>query len=428
MREPGRLVKGEPTLKSPSHVGVQDGVLTIGALDVTDDVVTKYIDQLEPDARVAGVVNCLQLGARALTFAGDQTGAALLADTLKSSTESTQSLLGQVSKTVQFSFESSAQSMKKSVGELLAALGKDLEKTLDPANAASIIGKLRNALLDDYRKVTSKVREDLDLANPLSPLSALRAELDKSNERRYDSLQKQLNELLQQQAARAAASAERSKSTRKGSDFEVAIADFLTSESRPRKDLVRRTGTEPGLDKNNVGDFVVEINPSEGHGLRIVIESKNAHKTTTGLVRELDKAMKNRGASFGISVITDPSAVTHAIVPYGDDKLLVRVSALPDDDGWDFTALSVAIEGARWKSIMGRLTTGSLDVNRIKADIEAAFAVANRFIEAKKMLTAGKTHLDRISEYLDEIRRDFVTVLQRIRDTVAEANPKPEAA
>ena len=52
--------------------------------------------------------------------------------------------------------------MHKSVAQLLVTLGKDLEKTLDPAKAASIIGKLRNALLDDYRKVTSKVRQDLE--------------------------------------------------------------------------------------------------------------------------------------------------------------------------------------------------------------------------------------------------------------------------
>jgi hypothetical protein len=407
---------------------VADGVLTIQSLRITDDVVVTFVGRLESGARAAGVTNCLQLGARALAFSADQTGAALLADSLKTSSQSACSLLDQVSKTAQKSVDKSAESVQKNVSQLLANLAKELEKTLDPANTASIIGKLRNALIDDYRKVTAKVREDMDLANPLSPLSALRSELDKNEERRYDALTKQLNELLQHQAAKVAAHAERSRSTRKGADFENATEDFLMAESRPRKDLVRRTINESGLDNNNVGDFVIELNPGEVQGVRIVIEDKNASKTTTGLVRELDKAMKNRGAVFGISVVTDPSPIAQAITPYGDDKLLVRVPALPDGDGWDFTALGIAVEGSRWKAIMGRIAGGTLDVNRIKGDIEAAFMIANRFTEAKRKITAGKTLLDGVSEYLDEIRRDLVTVLRRIREAVSEAKPDAEAA
>ena len=240
-----------------------------------------------------------------------------------------------------------------------------LERTLDPANAASIIGKLRNALLNDYRQVTGKVREELDLSNPMSPLSALRAEIERNEERRFDTLSKQIGALLQQEAAKAAADAERSKSTRKGVDFENATEEFLAAESRPRKDLVRRTTSEPGLDSSNVGDFVIELNPSDAHSLRIVIENKNASKGTTSLIRELDKAMKNRGAVFGISVTTDPRVVSQSITPYGDDKLIVRVPALPEADGWDFSALAVAIECARWKGNYGANDRG---VARCKED------------------------------------------------------------
>ena len=239
---------------------------------------------------------------------------------------------------------------------------------------------------------------------------------------------KQLAGLLQELAAKAAAKAERSKSTRKGCDFETATADFLMAESRPRKDLVRHTASEYGLDQNMVGDFVIDINPGEAQGVRVVVESKNGHKGMTELSRELDKAMKNRGAAFGIAVVTDENGIAQAIYPWGDDKLIVRVPALVDDDGWDFTALSVALEGARWKAIMGRMTAGSLDVNRIKAEITDAFAIANRFAEVKKRITAGKGHLDAIAEYLGDIKRDLLAVLHRIDETVSEAEPSSEAA
>jgi hypothetical protein len=410
-----------------TSIAVTDSVLTIHSLDVTNDVTVAYIHKLDPQAREAGVLDCLQLGARALTFASDHGGAQLLAETVKTSTESANSLLKEVSKTAEMSVAKSAEALEKAVAQLLVDLGKDLDQKLDPANTASIIGKLRSTLLEDYSKVTSKVREDLDLANPLSPLSALRSELEKNEERRYETLNKQLGDLLQQLAAKAAASSERSKSTRKGGDFETATEDFLASESRPRKDLVRRTTNEFGLDQNKVGDFVIEINPGEVRGARIVIEAKNAHKGMTELVRELDKAMKNRAAAFGVSVVTDPNAIAQAIMPYGDDKLIVRVPVVPDE-GWDFTALSVALEGARWKVIMGDMTAGGIDANRIKADIESAFTIANRFVEVKKRITAGKNHLDGISEYLDDIKRELLTVLQRIHDSVSAECLRPEAA
>lgn len=412
----------------PNTITLADGALTIHQLTVTDDVTVSYIDQLPPDNQEAGLMNCLQLGARALTFTGDQTGAALLAESIRTSTESTQTLLSRVSKTAEDSVSKSTEELQKSIALQLGELGKELANKLDPANTASIIGKLRSSMLEDFGRVTAKVREDLDLANPLSPLSALRAELDKNEERRYESLSNKLGELEKDLAAKAAARAERSKSTQKGSDFETAAADFLMSESRPRKDLVRRTGTEFGLDQNKIGDFVIEINPGEAHGVRLAIECKNGAKGSTELFRELDKAMKNRGATFGIALSTDPNAVGPAIHPYGDDKLIVRVSALADGDGWDFTALSVALDCARWKAIMVRQTAGSLDVNRIKADITEAFAIANKFAEVKRKITAGKAHLDGIEEYLADIKRDLITVLHRIHDTVSEADPNTEAA
>ncbi len=406
------------------YVRISDERLAIHQLEVTDDVTVSYISGLEAEAQLSGVINCLQLGARALTFAGDQTGASLLAETLKTSAESTKTYLDHVSKTAQQSVAKSTEELPKRIHHELEQLRKDLEKTLDPANTQSIIGRFRGALIDDYRKVTAKVREDLDLGNPLSPLAALRTEMEKKN----DGLSKQLAQLLEQHAAKTAASAERSKSTRKGDDFEVVLEEFLTAESRPRKDLVRPTGTEPGLDGNLVGDFVIEINPTEASGIRIAVEAKNAQRSTTGIIRELDKAMKNRGALFGISVVTDPSAITQAIVPYGDDKLLVRVSSLPDGTGWDMLALSVALEGARWKTIMGRSTRGELDVAKIKADVDAAFQIMNRVSEVKKRITAGKTDLDGIAEYIDDLRRDLITVLQRLNAAVSEPIATPKVA
>jgi hypothetical protein len=410
-----------------TSVTIVDDVLSIRSLDVTDDIVVTYISQLEPAARVAGVVNCLQLGARSLTFASDQTGAALLADKLKESTESTRSLLSQLSSAAEQSVEKSTANLKESVSRQLGDFEKELGKKLDPENTASIVGRLRTALLEDYGRVTNQVRTDLDLANPRSPLAALRSELYKEDERRYEALANQLRDLLQQSAAKVAGTAERSKSTLKGGDFETATEEFLTSESKPRKDLVRRTAREHGLDQNKAGDFVIEINPADVPDARIVVESKNGHNSTTELLRELNRAIRNRGAAYGIAVVTDPRIATHAITQYGDNKLFVRVPALSADE-WDFTALGIALEGARWKMAMGPATTGLLDVGVVTADIDAAFKIADRFATIKQKITASRNQLDGVSEYVDGIKGELEAVLQRIRNAVAEARAAAKAA
>jgi hypothetical protein len=78
--------------------------------------------------------------------------------------------------------------------------------------------------------------------------------------------------------------------------------------------------------------------------------------------------------------------------------------------------------------MMGRATAGSLDVTRVKADVDAAFHITNRFVEVKRKITSSKNQLDEVYEYLDDIKRDLVTVLQRVSDTFSEAQGEAEAA
>jgi hypothetical protein len=138
--------------------------------------------------------------------------------------------------------------------------------------------------------------------------------------------------------------------------------------------------------------------------------------------------MANRGAVFGISVVTEVSDATQSIVPFGDDRLIVRVPPLVDGEGWDYTALGVALECARWKSLMARSAVGSLDVARLSSEIDRAVSVTNRFTEVKKKITAGKTHLNDISDYLDDMRLQLVASLQSVRDVANSACSTREAA
>src|ERR1700734_232910 len=80
-RRPMQAPKSSGKALMKTSIEIKDGVLVIDALDVTDDVTVSYINALESDARVAAVLNCMQLGARALAFTSDKTGESLLAET-----------------------------------------------------------------------------------------------------------------------------------------------------------------------------------------------------------------------------------------------------------------------------------------------------------------------------------------------------------
>ena len=111
-------------------INIADGALEINSLEVRDEATVSYVGRIAPDMRVSAVLNCLQIGARALTFTGDKTGASLLADALKSESEKAQSLLAQVSNTAEQSVAKSAETVEKVVSELLEDSARTLIERL----------------------------------------------------------------------------------------------------------------------------------------------------------------------------------------------------------------------------------------------------------------------------------------------------------
>ncbi len=108
------------------------------------------------------------------------------------------------------------------------------------------------------------------------------------------------------------------------------------------------------------------------------------------------------------------------ITPVGDDKLIIRTPQVADGE-FELLAVSLALEMARWKAIMGRIApTRSMDVNRINKHVTTALAVINRFSEAKKKITSVKTALDDTATYLDAIRADVHSELKNLRTAIAE--------
>ena len=407
----------------PSLISVLGDVVQIERTEFADALVADYLRDSESEKRAAAIQSCLHLGVSVIRFGEDKHGSMLLAETLNATAQLGTSTLEATLATTREELAKTRTELTEAIKLHVDGFRAEVSKTFDPSLNTSAFNALSAALSADMRRVTDKLQGDLDMRNPTSPFSLLRSE----QKRDHEAVVIKFAELAQHAATKAAVAAERSRSTRKGEDLESALDQFFVAECGPRKDMVRRTSTELGIDGNRVGDFVIEINPSEAKGARIAIEAKNAEASTTALLRELDKAMHNRGASFGIAVVGNTRADSPAIMPFGDDKLIVRVATL-EERGWDMLALSVALEGARWKSVIGRSARDVVDLSRIVSDVDEAFRIINRVTEIKKRITAGKTQLDTIAEGVDEMRRDLVSVLQRLRDGIKGPSIGADAA
>jgi hypothetical protein len=403
-----------------SQIRLDAGRVEVTFLTVDDQCVVEYVAGQAPENQVAAVLNCIQLGARALSYASDQSGTTMLTDAMKQAADGHKELLETVSKQTRDTVLNSAKELPKKLETVLKILQKDLAKTLDPDSAASIVGKLQAALVAGLSKETAKVADALDLQNPASALSRLNA----LHEKRQEKLEEQIHKIAEELAARAAAHVVRRKTTSKGFSFEDTLEAYVANESRPRHDVVTRTSRVAGIDGNDKGDITIEVAKAQAHGpgLNIVIEAKDSQISFPALVRDVEKAMSNRGAVFGIGVTTNPDITrgSSLIIPVGDDKLVVCAPPVGDEE-FELLGVSLGLEMGRWKAIMGRLApTQHMDLNRINANVSAAFNVMKRFTEAKRKMTSVKTAVDETCEYIDAIRSDLQKELGNLRTAIAE--------
>jgi hypothetical protein len=204
---------------------------------------------------------------------------------------------------------------------------------------------------------------------------------------------------------------ESDRGTRKGFDYEDVIEEVLRESLRSSGCVVERTGRVKGDlgAETLVGDFVVAL----ASGRRLVIEAKNAARINLtgkdGILEELDRAMANRSADFGICV-SARDAFPKEVGPlgvYGDRILIV-------DEG-DGTMLAVALRLA--ETILERST------DRKTADIDRGFVqdrmlrlrqLAQLFTNNRRSLTDIKTSVDNVHGSLEQIRAELLSLVDEI--------------
>jgi len=185
------------------------------------------------------------------------------------------------------------------------------------------------------------------------------------------------------------------RSVHKGRPFEEVVIAELEAIHGPLGDAVRCVRSDYGLLPKSskgakAGDFLVVINPEQTGGREVsyVIEAKTGPLGAPAAKRELETAIKNRGAAAGVLVfggLADAPLGGRSYLPHGDGRF---TAVLDLEDGIPL-AFEVACREARLVAIASTRAEGKVD---------------------KSWLLSECNHLCEIVEEASAILRDVSTV------------------
>jgi len=151
------------------------------------------------------------------------------------------------------------------------------------------------------------------------------------------------------------------------------------------------------------GDVLVAVDGCSGPArARIVFEAKNAYVPKNKAVAELDAAMEQRDADYGVWVV--PSA---ELLPghgaqlreVNGDKLFV----VHDPEDGSRLGLEVAYALARARTLMAKSEGDELDAGALRTEVERALAAMDDVRRIKTQLTAATGGIDAARRILDEM-------------------------
>ncbi|MBU1494992.1 MAG: hypothetical protein KJ956_13630 [Actinobacteria bacterium] len=410
------------TLPQPAAVTVDGATVTIHDLTVEDAGLADLLTAHSPAEHADLVARVLAVGSRGLVTMGlgidlasvDARIKATLSAAIDEAERRTAALLeaGEQAFSEHFDLERRSSVMARALQEF--SVWRDgLLGSLDPSGADShttrFLQQLHEVLGPDG-SLEHRLSEALDPEADGSGLSRLAGSIDG----RFTELRDLIIHARGRDEGRGE---EAARGTAQGVDFEDVVETLLRSEASGLGGcIVERVARDHGAlgSRSTVGDFVVEF-PDGG---TMVVEAKNQArvglKGADGILEELDRAMANRNAGFGVCVSQRDAfpAEVGCFGLYGDRLLVV-------DDG-DGTMVRVAMRWAR-AALAARAAGGALQVDTayLAERLERIRTMAERFKTAQRSLTEVGKSVDGVREALREMRTDLIDLVDDVRRELA---------
>lgn len=397
---------------APDVVVVRGDTIIVEHLEIKDDELARFVAERNEDARPALAQQAFRVGLIALRNAGvtlnvdyvEKEFERLLRRTADTHEKAALALDASLRQTFADGEGRLPRTLERFLGDK-GTLRKFVDDLFDAERRDSAIGRMRTLLAGYFDGDGAIVARMLDPRRDDSPLHGFRTEV-----------QEALNEvhegLLRIEGAREARAAERAKGTAKGADFEDIVEARLGEIARGCGDVAERTGTQVGNSvRGRSGDFVLTLNPTWTHGqsVRVALEAKSGPMGLTAIIRELEAARRNRGASVAVAVFA------HGCAPNGCAPLTLHgehVLCEIDPDDLADNALEAAVRLARALAVVqSRDRAGEVDLISITRQLEGA---RNHL----KSVTGMKSKLTSVANVTREMAADLDTLRQGVLDCI----------
>ena len=409
------------------------GRLIVESLVVDDataaELVRERADAGEDPARV--VADAIEIGARVLDR--EQAGATveLLRQDLARTSRDVEQRLGQTSEAVVGELRTR---LEEAFGPESGHVTRVLARHFGAESSSAVQHQVRAAvaeLLAEYRERLFRQFSSADESNPLASfqrhaVAAIRQSSDQQHAHlrqmhgTIEDLRLEVAKLQAEKARREEVAAEHERSTAKGRPYEEAVFEAVDAIAGGQGDDCDAVGDLPGVGGRK-GDVLVAIDGCAGPArARIVFEAKNAQVARKRALAELDDAMAQRDAAYGVWVVPSEDklpARTQPLREVGGDKLFV----VHDPEEGSAMALELAYRLARARALMARGGADGLDAGALRSEVEKALGTLEEVRRVKQQLTHAANGIESAREIVESLDRRVRAHLAQIDALLAPA-------
>jgi len=305
--------------------------------------------------------------------------------------------------------------LQSSLAGIFGEDGKLTRELLDPENPNTPLGRLRKSVEACFVGKDSELYSMLDPHKRDSPVNRLRQEILEA-----------LTDIKMDLQRYFVSKQVESTTPKRGERFEDDLWVFLNRIAGPFGDSIERVGKVYGEKAEKKGDFVVSLYDlnSEDESARIVVEAKARSEPLTltrkGILGELDEAMKNRNAEFGIAVAEESlPKEAGAFREFENNKIVCAFTG-------DGLPLEVAYKIGRAKVLMRKRidTRAEVDipginglVEKISTDLRTFQGIKAKLTKVGELSDEAKTELDIMKDSIQQslimIARALVPVVKK---------------
>ncbi len=336
----------------------KDGkTVLIKELSIQDEILYQFLQEVEEDKRVERLVTAVRIGVLGLRRIA-------------------------VGEEVDF--------VEKGFNSLLSKF----EKMFDPSLETSYLGKLV-ALLKEYFDKGGTIENMLDPMVEDTPLGKLRLEI-----------LREIKDLRDRITKKEAKEEVIEITTLKGYAFEDACEEILSEfvSKHIGDELERKTKEAGEIAGSFAGDFVITLSGRPDR--KIVLETKDWDSVTLPqIIENLENAMANRGAKYGIFVSKYKESLPKKVGWFNEFRGNMLVCALGSREGDTFfpEILNIAYQWAKLR-VEREITIEEKALEAVVEGIKEIDRKLNMFSQIKRQCTNVKKATEEIEKLSDELK------------------------